>query len=244
MFLDKLKSYLRAGEDPEAIKAEYTSPRNEYYAKISERFGIAQTLLYVLLTVVVLVSLMFNSEWITYENFYYFFSDMGDYIVSSDTDLEDIMYNVDRNQSFTMYGGKIAVSGNSGVKLYTSSGRLVIDDGSDIGNPHLEASERYLLMCDIGGTEFRVYNMFTEVYTANTQDRILASDVSDSGDIAIVTKSNVSKSSVLIYSSKFKLRKSYNRSDYAVDASITSNGKNLAILSYSFDSFFIYCNVL
>lgn len=235
MFLDKIKSYLRLGDQSQEIKAEYASPRNEYYAKVAERFGVVQTLLYVMLTIVVLVSLMFNSEWITYENFYYFFSDMGDYITSSDTDVEDIMYTVDRNQSFALYNDKIAVSGNSGVKLYTSSGRLIINDDKTIGNPRLEESDRYLLMCDIGGTEFRVYNMFTEVYSDHAQNTILAADVSDSGDIAILTKSDTSRSSVQLLNSKFKLRKIYNRYDYAVDVSLTDNGKTLAVLSYSFE---------
>ena len=85
MFLDNLKKYFRVNDDKEAIKPEYSSPKNEYYSKVSERFGTAQMILYVVLTVVVLVSLMINSEWITYENFYYFFSDMGDYITASDS---------------------------------------------------------------------------------------------------------------------------------------------------------------
>ena len=237
MFLDKLKRYLRVKDSPQAIKAEYASPRNEYYGKVSERFGIAQTLLYVLLTLVVLVSLMINSEWITYENFYYFFSDMGDYITASDSDIEDVMYSVDRNQSFALYEGKLAVAGNSGFKLYTSSGRLIIDDSEDIGNPKLEASDRYLLMYDAGGTEFRIYNMFTEIFSDHASGDIFAADVSDSGDVVIVTKSDSHNSSIDLYSNKFKLKKSYKRAnDYVVDVALSSNGKGLAALSYSFNS--------
>ena len=236
MFLDKLKRYLRVKDSPQAIKAEYASPRNEYYGKVSERFSIAQTLLYVLPTLVVLISLMINSEWITYENFYYFFSDMGDYITSSDSNIEDVMYSVDRNQSFELYGGKLAVAGNSGFKLYTSSGRLIVDDSEDIGNPKLEASDRYLLMYDSGGTEFRIYNMFTEIFSDHAAGDIFTADVADSGDVVIVTKGDAYNSSIDLYNSKFKLKKSYKlANDYVVDVSLSSNGAKLAVLSYSFN---------
>jgi hypothetical protein len=179
---------------------------------------------------------MFNSDWITYENFYYFFSDMGEYITASDSHIENVMYNVDRNQDFSIYSGKLAVAGNSGLKLYTSSGRLIIDDTDKIGNPRLEASERYLLMYDLGGTEFRVYNMFTKIFSTDIGRKIYGSTVSDSGDIAVITEDGSHNSSVCFYNSKFKLIKSYNRSDYVVDVSLDQHGKKIAILSYSFNS--------
>ena len=71
MFLDNMKKYFRLRDVKEPVKPEYSSPRNEYYGKVAERFSTAQIILYVLLTAVVLVSLIINSEWVTYENFYY-----------------------------------------------------------------------------------------------------------------------------------------------------------------------------
>ncbi len=233
MFLDKLRGYFRLRDAPEPIKPEYKSPRNEYYGRVSERFSTAQMILYVVLTVFVLVSLMINSEWITYENFYYFFSDMGDYITASDTEIEDVIYTADRKQTFSMYGGKFAVAGNSGLKLYTASGRLIIDDGDKIANPKLSASDRYLLMYDHTGTEFRIYNIFTEAFSANTDFPIYGADVADSGDFALVTADLSNNFAVHIYSDKFKLQKTFKRNDYVVDAALDSSGSRLAILSYT-----------
>ncbi len=243
MFLDNLKKYFRVNEGKEAIKPEYSSPKNEYYAKVSERFGTAQMVLYVVLTVVVLVSLMINSEWITYENFYYFFSDMGDYITASDSEIEDVLYNVDRKQVFSVYNGKFAVAGNSGLKLYTASGRLIIDDGDEISNPKLEESDVYLLMYDQGHTEFRVYNIFTEVFSADTDFPIHGADISDSGNFALVTSDEKNASSVHLYSNKFKLQKTYRRADYVVDVALNSAGSRIAILSYSYEDGKIVTNI-
>ncbi len=233
MFLDKLKGYFRLRDAKETIKPEYASSRNEYYGRVSERFSTAQMILYVVLTVFVLVSLMINSEWITYENFYYFFSDMGDYITASDSEIEDVIYKADRKQAFSMYGGKFAVAGNSGMKLYTSSGRLIIDDDDEISNPKLRESDRYLLMYDHGNTEFRIYNIFTEAFSANTDFAIYGADVADSGDFALVTADNKNSFAVHVYNNKFKLQKTYGKNGYVVDVAISSTGSSLAILSYS-----------
>ena len=75
MFLDKLKSLFRKNDGKEKLKIEYASPRNEYYGRVSDRYGTLQMLLLVLLTVFVLVALLINSEWISYENFYFFIND-------------------------------------------------------------------------------------------------------------------------------------------------------------------------
>ena len=243
MFLDNLKKYFRVNDGKEAIKPEYSSPKNEYYAKVSERFGTAQMILYVVLTVVVLISLMINSEWITYENFYYFFSDMGDYITASDSEIEDVLYSVDRKQAFSVYNGKFAVAGNSGLKLYTSSGRLIIDDRDEIFNPKLEDSDVYLLMYDQGHTEFRIYNIFTEVFSADTDFPIHGADISNSGNFALVTSDDKNVSSVHLYSNKFKLQKTYRRADYVVDVALNGAGNRIAILSYSYENGQIVTNL-
>ena len=233
MFLDKLRRYFRLRDAAEPIKPEYSSPKNEYYGRVSERFSTAQMILYVVLTVFVLVSLMINSEWITYENFYYFFSDMGDYITASDSEIEDVIYSNDRKQSFAVYGGKFAVAGNSGVRLYISSGRLIIDDTDVASNPKLEESERYLLMYDHQGTEFRVYNIFTQAFSANTDFPIYGADVSDSGDFALITSDDDHKFAVNLYNSKFKLEKTYEKNDYLVDVALDRTGNKIVMLAYN-----------
>ncbi|MBE6600094.1 MAG: hypothetical protein E7640_02655 [Ruminococcaceae bacterium] len=233
MFLDKLKGYFRLRDAPEPIKPEYKSPRNEYYGRVSERFSTAQMILYVVLTVFVLISLMINSEWITYENFYYFFSDMGDYITAPDSEIEDVIYTSDRKQTFSMYGGKFAVAGNSGMRLYTASGRLIINDEDEIANPMLVSSDRYLLMYDHNGTEFRIYNIFTEVFSDNIDKlSIYGADIADSGDFALITSSTSNNFAVNLYSDKFKLEKIFKKNDYIVDIALDNSGSRLAMLSY------------
>ena len=243
MFLDNMKKYFRLRDVKEPVKPEYSSPRNEYYGKVSEHFSAAQIILYVILTAVVLISLIINSEWVTYENFYYFFSDFGDYIASSDSDIEEVIYNADKQQSFSLYSGKLAVAGNSGVRLYTSSGRLMIEDGDSIANPKLKASDRYLLMYDGNNTEFRIYNIVTEAFSSNTEFSILGADIADSGDFALITGDDTNYSAVYLYNSKFKLVNTYKRSDYTVGVALDSSARRMALLSYSFSGGKMQANI-
>lgn len=240
MFIDKLKKYFRLRDVPEPISPEYSNPQSEYYGKVSERFSTAQMILYVVLTVFVLISLIINSEWIKYENFYYFFSDMGNYITDSDSHIEEVVYKEDLRQSFAMYGNKFCVVGNSGLKLYTSSGRLVIDDCDEtqkLSNPKLAASDRYILMYDMGSGKYSIYNIFTKVFSGDLEAPIYGADVSDSGSFALVTEDGVH-----LFDNKFKPRVSYNIPN-VVNASVSASGNEIAMVSYSVEDKTIVANI-
>ena len=52
-------------------------PQNAHYEAISSRLGILQVVLYLSLFAFVVLSLITNSELVTYRNFYYFFKDLN-----------------------------------------------------------------------------------------------------------------------------------------------------------------------
>ena len=240
MFIDKLKKYFRLRDVPEPIKPEYSSPQSEYYGKVSERFSTAQMILYVVLTVFVLISLIINSEWIKYENFYYFFSDMGNYITDSDSHIEEVVYKEDLHQSFSMYGNKFCVVGNSGLKLYTASGRLIIDDCDEtqkLSNPKLSASDRYILMYDMGSGKYSIYNIFSKVFSGDMKAPVYGADVSDSGSFLLITEDSVN-----LFDNQFKPYVSYNISN-VVSASISASGGEIAMISYSVEDKTVVTNV-
>ena len=187
MFLDKLKSFFRKNDNNEKLKIEYASPRNEYYGKVAERYGTLQMVLLVVLTLFILVALMINSSWISYENFYYFFTDLGNYITTADSDIENVIYDTGSFYDFNIFEGKLAVAGSGGVALYTASGRTAFESKDAIASPKIEAAERYMMVYDAGGKEYRIYNLFTEVYSAETQYSVYGAAVADDGTYAIIT---------------------------------------------------------
>ena len=232
MFLDKLKPLFRKSEGKEKSKIEYASPRNEYYGRVSDRYGTLQMILLVLLTVFVLVALLINSEWISYENFYFFVNDFGSYLTEGDSNIEGIIYNTDKFSDFELYGNKIAIAGSSGITLYTASGREVFSDGDVIGDPELEISKRYIMLYDAGGKEYRIYNLFTEVYSQVTDFPIYGSAVADNGSYAIITGDGQHITCVKIYNKRYEEIQTIGRASYVTGVSMTPSGDRTAVLSY------------
>ncbi len=233
MFLDKLKTLFRKNDDKNRIKTEYASPRNEYYATVADRYGTVQMLLFVLLSLFLVVALLINSEWISYENFYYFVYDFGDYITSADGDIESIVYDTGNFSDFGIFSGKLAVAGANGLKLYTSSGRTAFEDTDPIAKPSLEISESFMLSYDSGGSEYRIYNLFTVINSQNTDYPIYGASIADNGAYALITGDGTHTSCVKVYNRRFDEIQSIGRASYVVGVSMTPSGDRVAVVSYS-----------
>lgn len=233
MFLDRLKTLFRKNDGKQKLKTEYTSPRNEYYGTVAERYSTMQMVLLVLLTLFVLVCLIINSEWISYENFFFFFSDYSEYLTSADSDIENVIYDTGDFYDFGVFGGKFAVAGRGGVSLYTRSGRTAFSDTDTIPNPKIETSERFMLVYDAGGKSYRVYNVFTEVYSEKTEYQIYGAAAADNGSYAIITGDGSHTSCVMVYNRRFEVIQTIGRASYIVDVSMTPSGDRVAVLSYS-----------
>ncbi len=232
MFLDKLRSLFRKNDGKEKLKIEYASPRNEYYGRVAERYSTLQMVLLVLLTLFILISLMINSEWISYENFYFFFVDFGNYLTSADSDIENVIYDTGNFSDFEVFGGKLAIAGSSGIKLYTRSGRLALESKDVVATPSIEVSDRYMMIYDSGGKEYKIFNLFTEVYSENTEYPIYGASVADNGSYAIITGDGTHISAVNIYNRKFELKQSIGRASYVTSVSLSPDGDRAAVLSY------------
>lgn len=233
MFLDKLRSFFRKNDGKEKLKIEYASPRNEYYGMVSERYSTLQMVLLVVLTLFILVALMINSSWISYENFYFFFNDFGNYLTTSDSNIENIIYDTGDFYDFEVFCGKLAVAGDSGISLYTRSGRTAFSYDESVASPQLESSERYMVLYDSGGKEYKIYNLFTEVYSEKTEYPVYGAAVADNGSYAIITGDGSHITCLNVYNRKFELIQRIGRASYIVDTSISPSGDRVAVLSYT-----------
>lgn len=210
-----------------------TAPKtaNPYFEDVSEKLGIAQVILFLLLLAFVVVSLLRNTGMITYRNFYYFFKDLGASVESFDFFHTDaVSYSADRNQSFTLYRQGIAVAGNQSVTLFSSSGRQTISEKTQYQTPVAVGSGKYLLVYDLGGYQYALYNSHTCVWSGKSARPIRGADISDAGSFAIITDSAEYLSVVEFYNSNFGLRNRYSYQSYVTDLSINAKGNELAVL--------------
>lgn len=204
-------------------------PRNEYYDGVSNIYHLLFIILLTALLVFVCVAMMCNIDLFTYENFYYLAKD-----ISAASDLltgsgNVINYEISaRNQTFALYRGGLAVGGDSGLQLFTATGRETLNTSPDYTEPVLCGSERYLLMYDIGEKRYSVYNSFVCVHHEECEYPIFAGAMSDSGYYAVVTESYSHAGVVCLYNDRFELINRYNRTDMVVSAAINQAGNRLA----------------
>lgn len=210
---------------------EATIPVNAYYAAVSAKYSVARYLLILVLVLFVSLSLINNSESITYENLMFLIKDFSYAVDSADRNFQTIVYDSDISRSYTRYRNSLALASASGLKIYSGGGKLTFDGDEKYNNPQIEASDRYLLMYDFGGNRYSLYNSFAKIFSDTPEYEIIGADISASGMFAIVTRTKEYNSAVLLYTKNCKLRNRYLSDEYVVDVAINDKGTRICILS-------------
>ena len=224
---------------PQAIQKAAVAPaaklekqRNEYYENISAGFGIAQVVLYLSLFAFVVLSFLTNTNLITYQNFYHFFQDLNASAERVDIfSHESVSYSTDEEQSFTLYRKGLAVAGNTGVTIFSATGRQLVSHGIQYNNPVAVGSGKYLLVYERGGKQYSLYNANTQMYAGETEYPISGAAVSDSGMYALISSANDANSAVYLYNNRFALINIYKKGGDVLDVAISADGRRIALLT-------------
>jgi len=205
-------------------------PVNAYYEAVSERYGIAQVILYSLLLAFVVLSFLGNTGMITYQNLYYFVKDLNASAETVDVFKNDsLSYPTGVSQSFTLYRKGLAVAGNDSVTVFTAGGRQTVSKSILYRNPTAVGSGKYLLVYDLGGNEYSLYNSYTRIHSGKTEAPIRSATMSDSGMYAIVTQTERNPSVVELFNSDFELINRYPYNGYVSEVAIHPKGSYLAV---------------
>ena len=108
-----------------------------------------------------------------------------------------------------------------------------MSDTEAIPNPVIESAEKYMLIYDFGGKEYRIYNLFTKVHTEKTEHEIYGAATADNGSYAIITGNGTHLSCVKVYNRRFDEILSIGRNSYVTDVSLSPSGDRCAVVSYS-----------
>lgn len=221
------KSEAKAVSEKEQVVLQ--NPRNAYYDGISNIYHSLFLIFLAALLVFVFVSMLCNIELFTYENFYYLAKDIraASDLLSGSGNVINYETSV-RNQAFTLYRGGLAVGGDSGLQLFTATGRETLNVSPDYVQPVLHGSDRYLLMYDIGEKRYSVYNSFVCVHHEEYDYPVFAGAMSDAGYYLIVSESYNHASVVSLYNDSFQLINRYNRTDMVTCSAINSAGNRVA----------------
>ncbi len=208
--------------------------RNEYYENISAGLGILQVILYLSLFAFVVLSFLTNTNLITYQNFYHFFQDLNASAERVDIFSHDsVSYATDEEQSFTIYRKGLAVAGNTGVTIFSATGRQLVSHGIQYNDPVAVGSGKYLLVYERGGKQYSLYNANTQMHAGETDYPISGAAVSDSGMYALISSASDANSAVYLYNNRFALINIYKKGGNVLDVSISPDGSRIALLTVS-----------
>ncbi|MBE6699214.1 MAG: hypothetical protein E7584_03110, partial [Ruminococcaceae bacterium] len=215
-----------------APTARLGKARNEYYENISAGLGIVQVVLYLSLFAFVVLSFLTNTNLITYQNFYHFFQDLNASAERVDIFSNDsVSYSTDEEQSFTLYRKGLAVAGNTGVTIFSATGRQLVSHGIQYNDPVAVGSGKYLLVYERGGKQYSLYNANTQMHAGETEYPISGAAVSDSGMYALISSASDANSAVYLYNNRFSLINIYKKSGNVLDAAISADGRRIALLT-------------
>lgn len=214
--------------NPNSVKKNYDGKTDVYLAKVSYRYAYVKRILCIAL-VVVMAFFLFSGN-LSYERFYYLAKDIklaNDYVNSVH---DTITYNAGNSQVFAAYRGGLAVASRERLSIFTAGGRELLTSNHSYGNPKLAVSNKQILLYDVGGKQFSLYNSFTQISEEKLDYAIYGADMSENGDFAIITKSEDYNSVVKVYEQS-KTTYDYSFISGRVSSvSLSENGSLLAVL--------------
>ena len=142
-----------------------------------------------------------------------------------------MIYNPDGAMRFAEAGGGLAVCGNTGITIFSATGRRTCRDTAEMFTPAMRASKKYTVAYDSGGKKYYIYNSFTRVFTGETEYPVYGMSVADNGYFLLITGSDLSASSVVLYDSDFNPVAVLGQSMHTAAAELDREGRRFAVVS-------------
>lgn len=215
--------------------------KNKYYLSVARRYRFARLAALIVFLVFALVMMTAFSEDITTANLLYLIRDIN--LGSNGSAFSGVSYSAEPIQRFDIYRGELLYVTGREAQLYTATGGLGLSASVSYEDPVADVSDKYVLIYDLGGNMFTVYNAFSELFREETKYPIISGDMSESGDFLIVSGGREQRATVTLYDDDLNLRAVYNKSDFVSDAAISNDGKKLAITSFGVDGGAFYTDV-
>ena len=229
MRFDTVEMINKIKYDPRSVKREKKDDTTDLYlARVSYRYAYFCRIFAVILVILTVAFLL--SGTLSYKNLYYLVKDVSlssEYVRSVH---DTVTYNVGSSQSFALYREGIAVASRERFSIFAVGGRELFSSNQSYANPALYTSDKYVLLCDVGGRDFSVYNSFSRAREETLSHTIYGACASKEGDFAIITGEEKYTSCVKVYKSNGK-EFSYNfSSGKVVAASLSDDGRKLAVV--------------
>lgn len=206
---------------------------SRYYYGVAGVYRIVEFLFLAIFFIYVIITAAGNTESIKYENLEYIIRNFAFELDEKDFNSTAIRYNPDGDLNFTLFGKGLAVCGRTGINIFSANGRKTCSDLYSYSSPISAGSDKYVIVCDNGGSEYSVYNMFSKVHTEKVNYPIRGVCMSDDGHYAVITRTDDYMSAVFLYDSDFRPVNRYMKNGYIMSADINNN--NILITTLNVD---------
>ncbi len=150
---------------------------------------------------------------------------------------------VEENTHIDVIKDELVVSDLHTLIFYDSNGKQRASYSHDYADPSAVVKGKRVLVYDISGTGFSLFNKNGELYSKNADDKILTASLGKNGTAAIVESSDRYPSSASFYNKEGKLIYRYDCDRYITDIYIDDSGKNAYICSFASEDGAIFSQI-
>lgn len=222
------------------IKSDKSTDKKEeknYFSSLADKYSKASHILYIALAVCFVITLLFNSKLLTYNNFNYLIRDLNTAAEVASENYNSIPYTNNEQRITKKFRGGIITACTTDMAIYTATGKKTLHLNESFVSPQIAASQKYSIIYDLGGNKFSVYSSFARVHTEKMPFPISFATVGDNGWFAIVSKDNAHTSVVYLYDDDFNLKSTYSyASKYVFSVSINTRGNRIGIVTTEADA--------
>lgn len=199
--------------------------------KISEKFNVAHNVLWVVLVAFVVIFIAFFSDSITTGSMQHMFRNMlgqG----ANEVDTEGFYFSVNDNAFYGAMSGIPVVVGKDRVVIFSPDGSHEYSAISEYNVPKTDISDKYMLVCDIDGTLYGVYDEFGLRHSDLTGNTITAGAIADDGTHVVARKGNEYTSEITVYTSKFETLNLIKKNNKVASLDIKADASEIMLLTY------------
>ena len=236
-FLDIIKAFrtprIKGPEETEVLDSVFGEDNgyNRFYSRAGIVYRLTGFVFLFAFLVYLILTTVANLDKITYENAEYIVRNFAERLEDNERESSGMIYDPDGEMRFSLFGKGLAICGNTGVTVFSATGRRTCRNVAEMPDPALKASSKYAVAFGSGGCEYYVYNAFSRVYSGRTERPVYAFSVADNGSYLYITSGEIYESEIVLCDSDFGIRAVYGKNDPAVCAVIDPDGSRFAVIT-------------
>ena len=202
---------------------------NGYFHTVGTFYRIVEFLFLFLFLGFLAISAMGNLSGITYRNAEYLFRNFGVTLDANRASSTELIYSPDTGMAFASGGKGFSVCGETGVSVFSATGRNYCTEAMELHSPCIRAAGKYTLVFENNGFGYCLFGPYSMIYSGKSETPIRGASIAENGTYALISAAEDYTSAVTVYDSDFSPVNRYLKNTYVVSAELDTAGERLVI---------------